>query len=189
MSFFTSNREKRLWVWTLAVVIAIYSTLGLASKLAKTFEDSQWIGVGLFMFCCLLVLATIAVQGLKRTPSGMEIAVVLGIVAAYTLVFIRMSIPTERSHLIEYGVVAIFIYEALLERAKQGRNVPVPAILAIIATALIGVVDECIQGVIPSRVFDLRDILFNFLAGLMAVAASTALRWARGAPPNDVIEK
>ena len=25
---FSSDRERRLWVWTLAVVVAIYSTLG-----------------------------------------------------------------------------------------------------------------------------------------------------------------
>ena len=40
--------------------------------------------------------------------------------------------------------------------------------------------DELIQGVLPDRVFDPWDILFNILAGLMAVLAIVALRWARG---------
>ncbi len=43
-----------------------------------------------------------------------------------------------------------------------------------------GVLDELIQGVLPGRVFDPRDILFNVLAGLLAVVAIFALRWARG---------
>ena len=177
MSLFTSDRERRLWLWTLAVVVAIYASLGLARTLAGALGDSA-LG-GLFILGCLLVLATIVTQGLKTRPTGAEIGVALGVVAAYLLVFVRMTIPTERSHLIEYGVVALFIYEALKERAGQGGRVPVPAVLAVVITALVGVLDECIQGLLPSRVFDPRDMLFNVLAAVMAVVASAALGWAR----------
>ena len=178
MSLFTSNRERRLWLWTLAVVVAIYSTLGLARTLAVALGASG-LGVGLFVLACILVLATVVTQGLKTRPGGAEIGIVLGVAAAYLLVFVRMAIPTERSHLIEYGVLALFIYEALMERASQGRRVPVPALLAVVATSLVGVLDECIQAFLPSRVFDPLDMLFNFLAAVMAVVASVALGWAR----------
>ena len=49
------------------------------------------------------------------------------------------------------------------------------------ATGLVGsgVLDECLQGLLPSRVFDSRDILFNVVAAVMAVVASVALGWAR----------
>ena len=39
MSLFTSDRERRLWLWTLAVVVAIYSTLGLAGTLAGALRE------------------------------------------------------------------------------------------------------------------------------------------------------
>lgn len=135
--YFTSKRERRLWLWTLAVVVAIYSTLGLARTLAAALGDTG-LGTGLFVVCCLMVLATVVTQGLKTRPGSAEIAVALGVAAAYLLVFVRMAIKTERSHMIEYGVVAIFIYEALTERASQGRRVPVPALLAIVAASLVG---------------------------------------------------
>ncbi len=175
---FTSDRERRLWAWTLAVVAAIYSTLGLARTLAAALGDSS-LGAALFMLCCLLVLAAVVTQGLRTRPGGAEIGVALGVAAAYILVFVRMSIPTERSHLIEYGVVALFIHEALTERASRGRRVPAPALLAVLAAGLVGVLDEYIQLLLPSRVFDPVDMLFNVLAAMMAVAASSALRWAR----------
>jgi VanZ family protein len=54
-----------------------------------------------------------------------------------------------------------------------------PPLLAVVATAALGLLDECIQAFLPSRVFDPLDILFNVLAGTMAVGASMALAWAR----------
>lgn len=184
MSLFTSRRERRLWAWTLAVVAAIFATLGLARTLSDDL-GGLGLGVSLFLVCCLLVVATAVAQGLRVRPGGVEIAVALGVLAAYLLVFVRMSITTERSHIIEYGVVALFIHEALTERAAQGRRVPVPALLAVLATGLVGVLDECIQLYLPRRTFDPVDMLFNVLAAVMAITASTALRWARGKRPGQ----
>lgn len=177
-SLFSSDRERRLWVWTAVVVAAIYSTLGLARTLVD-YLGNDFFSVWLFLAGCLLVLLTVVTQGLRVRPGGAEIAVALGVAAAYLLIVVRMSVPTERSHLVEYGVVAVFIHEALLERASRGRRVPVPALMAIVAASLVGVIDEGIQRLIPSRVFDPVDILFNVLAATMAVTASVALRWAR----------
>jgi hypothetical protein len=182
MSFFTSDRERGLWLWTLAVVVAIYSTLGLATTLVgKLLERGVFDGT--FIVAFFLTGAAILTQGLKARPGGAEIGVALGVAAVYLMVFARMGIP-ERTHLFEYGVVAVFIFEALTERASQDRRVPQPALVAVLATALVGVLDECIQAFLPSRVFDLVDILFNVLAGTMAVGASVVLAWARRRRPG-----
>ena len=94
------------------------------------------------------------------------------------MVFAGLGIPA-RSHLFEYGVVAVFIYEALAERRKHGRRVPAPAALAVLATFLFGAVDEGLQALLPGRVFAWSDLLFNGLAALMATVACGALGWVR----------
>ena len=181
MTLFSSRRERRLWLWVLAVMAAIYATLGLAQTLAETLRERGLldISIGLFLLSMFLVGATVLTQGLKVRPGGAEVAVAIGAATAYLLVFTRMTVPTERSHLIEYGIVGVLIYEALTERKSQGRRVPLPPLLAVLATATLGVLDECIQAILPNRVFDPVDILFNLLAGTMAVGASVALAWAR----------
>ena len=137
MSFFTSARERRLWLWALAVVVAIYSSLGLARTLAETLRDRGLLEAS-FVLGLLLVGATIVTQGLKTRPGGAEIGVALGVAAVYLMVFARMAIPEERTHLLEYSVVAVFILEALRERVSQSRRVPAPALLALLATTLVG---------------------------------------------------
>ena len=178
MSIFTSRRERRLWTWTLIVVGVLYSTLGVTPKVAASLLSKN-LNAALFVVGMMLVGATIISRGLKIRLSGANLGIVLGVAAAYVLVFVRFTSTEERSHLIEYGVIAAFIHEALEERARQGRPVPFYPLIAILATALIGVVDEFIQHFIPNRVFDPQDIFFNTMAGAIAVAAIAALAWAQ----------
>ena len=178
MSIFSSSRERRLWIWTLIVVVVLYSTLGVTPKVAASLL-SRNLNAALFVVGMMLVAATIVSRGLKIRLSGANLGIVLGVAAAYILVFVRFTTTEERSHLIEYGVVAAFIHEALEERARQGRPVPFYPVLAVLATALIGVVDELMQGFIPNRVFDPQDIFFNTMAAALAVTAITALAWAQ----------
>jgi hypothetical protein len=141
-SLFSSERERRLWFWTLAVVAAIYSTLGLAATLEGKLPHGLFAQT--FFIGFLMIGAAILTQGLRARPGGTEIGVALGVAAAYLMTFARLG-GAERSHLFEYGVLALFVHEALAERAIQGRRVPVPALLAIVVSTLIGVLDESIQ--------------------------------------------
>ncbi|NJB84371.1 membrane associated rhomboid family serine protease [Lewinella marina] len=174
----TSRRERRLWLWTLAAVAAIFATLGLAGALADAVRGTP-LNVFLFLTGCLLVSVTVVTQGLRSWPGPADAALIIGIATAYFMILVRMTSPVERSHLIEYGVVAVFILEALRERKRQGVHVPVPALLAILLTTAIGVVDELLQLLIPARVFDPVDMVFNAWAAIMAVGVSLLLSWWR----------
>lgn len=172
---FASARERRLWLLTALLVLAIYSTLGLASTLAAWLYG-QGLMTGAFVAAMLLVALTIVMLALGVRPRGIELGAWLGVAVVYFLVLLRLAIP-ERSHLMEYGVVAVFILEALHEGRAHGRRVQLPALVAIIATAVIGAIDELLQLAIPSRVFDWLDMLFNLVAAAMAVTAAVFLRW------------
>lgn len=179
MQTFSSPRERRLWQWALIALMGIYLTLPFVSPLASLLVDQGLVGA-VFAACMFLVAVTIGALAIKARPGGLEIGVGIGLAAVYGFVFVRLTLA-ERSHLIEYGVVAALVYEALSERASQGRRVASPAVLAMVATSAAGLVDELMQLAVPSRRFDGMDILFNTLASVMAVLAMVALRWARRA--------
>ncbi len=179
MFAFTSARERRFWFWALAVTVAIYSTLGLAGALAEVLRERDLLGVA-FGVGFLLVVAAIVLSALKTRPGRREVWIALGVAAVYGMVVVRMGIgPAERTHLFEYGLLAVLIHQALSERAKHGRGFGSPAVLAITATALLGWLDEGIQALLPNRVYDLRDVGINALAGLMAIVASLVLARAQ----------
>ncbi|WP_136658572.1 VanZ family protein [Nitratireductor sp. XY-223] len=179
MPVFHSKRERRYWLYALAVVAAIYATLGVSPKIAGFLREHGLLEPA-FAMGMILVVASIVTNGMKARPGGAEITVILGIAAVYMLLFVRLEASLEeRTHLIEYGVVGVFVYEALSERARNGHSMMTPAVPAIAVTAAIGVLDECIQAILPNRVFDPQDILFNVLAGTMAVVACTVLAWVR----------
>ena len=178
MALFVTVRERRLWLWALAMASSIYSTLGLTGTLAQRTAEGDPLDVFLFFFVMGLLAMTVLAYGLKIRPRGAEIGVLLGIVVVFFMMFARMTLA-ERTHLIEYGVLAIFVREALGEGRSGGRRIPSPGLLAILVTTVVGTIDEYLQVYMPSRVFDPIDILFNFLAAAMTVTALAILTWMR----------
>ena len=177
-AWFSSARERRLWIWALVVLIGIYASLGFAPAVAGFLRDRGLLE-GTFIFALLLATIAVIALGLSTKARPIEIAVAIGIASVYLMVLTRVALPEERTHLFEYGVLGALIYLALLERRSQGRRVPVPALLAMGLTAALGLLDESIQYLIPSRFYDIQDVGFNALAGFMAVLAVAALSWAR----------
>jgi len=179
MAIITSNRERQLWIWTLVIVVAIYSTLGLQGKMAALLRDLDLL-VSIYIFLLIIMVLAIISSGLKRRIGRFEIWVILGIMAVYGMLMVRLFLsPEERTHLFEYGLVGVLIYQALLERKRNVHGHWSPAVIAILMAGLLGWLDEGIQAILPNRVYDIRDVGFNALAGLMAILASLILAWAK----------
>ncbi len=186
---FTSPRERRLWLWSLAVVAAIYSTLGLAGTLVGVLREWSLLPAAMMLVMVLTFMAIVGSGlgsglggGLRRPPAALEVWVALGVVVVYGMAVLRMGgSPEERTHLFEYGIVALLIHAALAERVRNGRRVRAPAALAVVVAALLGWVDEGIQALLPNRVYDNFDVFSNAVAAVIAIAGSQAVARAAAA--------
>ena len=76
----------------------------------------------------------------------------------------------------EYGLLAILICEALMERLLNGLNVKFPIFTAIMISGTVGLLDEFIQKFISYRVFDIVDIGFNYMASAFGVLLSLGVQ-------------
>ena len=179
MFIFKSNKERYFWTLVAMTQIAIWASLGFAGKLVQKFEGTHILTVAFVVG--FLVMITVIVSGVfSRKPTGKEIWVLTGITTVYAMIVVRMGVPMlERTHLFEYGLVAVLVFHAFLERYSNKPNMIKVALFSIILTGLLGWIDEEIQRILPNRVYDIRDILFNILAGVMTVTACSLLTWKR----------
>ena len=178
-AFFVTRRERFLWSWVAVIVLGIFTSLFVAGPIADFLHTTDSFAAAIFLLCMFLIAVTIFVEGIDVRPSGWELGIILGIIAVYTMVIFRVAAMSERSHLIEFGVLGAVSYAAFRERYSEEHTILLPALLAIILTSLIGVVDEELQRYLPGRVFDPNDILFNTLAALMSVGSCSVLTLVR----------
>lgn len=171
----TNIKEKYLWLAVIVVYLTILSTLFMGRPFANQLRD-QNVQAVFFLLGMFLVGAAVLLHGLIRKPSGIEYAVLIGIIGVYVMLFFRLGAP-ERSHLIEYSVLAILLHKAIRRRPKLEGTVWKPALLAWLAGVLLGTLDEGIQYFLPERVFDTVDIVFNGMAITMAIIATMILNW------------
>lgn len=171
--------EARLWVALAVLQLAIWSTLGPAERLA-TAEDGR-------LLLLLPTVATIAIisviwTGCRRygLPNLLELLAAAGLASALGMVLVRSGLPPhERTHLFEYGIVALVAYSALLVRRHSGRRTFHPWPAAFVLASSLGVIDELLQNFVPNRVFDPIDILFNTLSVVLALTSVAVMHGVR----------
>jgi len=172
--WFTSERERRLWLLVAAAVALIYGTLAVAPTVAAFLRSRALLG-GAFIAGVILIGLAILLLGAGTRPRPIQVGIVLGLVAVLMLAPIRIALPEERTHLIEYGVIALIVYEALTERIRNGRTVRARFLIALSITGAFGIGDELIQWVLPNRVFDPEDIVVNLAAAAIALTGRVAV--------------
>lgn len=185
---FTSQRERRLWSAAGLCVALIYSTLYIARPVADVLRDRNLLRLA-------VTLVFVAVTGwiawyLAVTRPGKRVWVTAGLIGAFYfgLLSVVPMLPEECLHFLEYGVVAILIYLALSERrirtAESSEKTPTglaslsPFLLAVVATGVLGWIDEGIQAFVPNRYYDLRDVAFNATAGVLSLLSLKLIAWA-----------
>jgi len=173
---FTSKRERKLWIWAFVVFMAIYATLFFGGQLIDFMVERRLIEQSTFYLFIILILSFVF-SGLKSSGKRLEYWIYAGVIAVYGMALLRLDLTTaERSHMFEYGLLAILIYEALVERRRNGVIIKFPVLVAAMAAGTIGLLDECIQYFISYRVFDIVDIGFNYLASAFGVILSFGVR-------------
>ncbi len=176
--------EIRSWLWAGLWTILILITIPLARAIANRVEDSVgtavflWLTAGAIAVALLLALRALARRRLARD------AYVWLMVFGGALLLMAWNLrgnPVEAFHLVQYGVLSVLVYRALLHRCSDYGIYPLSALL----TGSVGILDEWIQWLIPERYWGLRDVIINFTAAVLAqgvLAAGLRPKLIRGWP-------
>ncbi len=160
------------WLYVLLCTAAIYSTIPLARSAQKFVYAT--LGREFFMYISLLaiifsfaILTYYLIVKLKiRNIAQYAWLLLCAALFIYFTIQLKQS-PEEAIHLLEYGLLAYFVFKALSIKTKDW-TVYINTILIVL---IFGSVDELIQWITPSRVGDFGDIKINALAGFISTLA------------------
>lgn len=128
-------------------------------------EIIGWILNGLLLVWGLVLLVLGARLG-RRTLVHITLPL-----AAILILASQLSIPEERFHFLEYGLLGIMVLKTA--RHETLSELMVMALFVV----LVGIGDELIQWALPNRVGDLRDVGMNTMAGVLGVWIGKSLFW------------
>ena len=146
---------KNLAVFTYVLIL---STLFIGNPLREILP-SQDLHAVLFLAGMLLVGLS-CLFNYNTLPSWRSRAVYFGLAALFLMFFLRLSLQ-ERSHLIEYCILTLFVFNAL--EIKTIPKIKRYFFTFFLCFAL-GAFDEILQHFLPDRVMDAEDVFFNTLA-------------------------
>ncbi len=171
-------KEPELLSWTYVGLgaLLIFCITPFAREI-QLFLENQF-GGELFLYIvwmAVLVGCSLATINLRRR--GLPASAYLWLIAVCagfgTYAYALRNIPVEAIHLVQYGLLGLLVYRAFVHRIRD-YSVYVAAALVV---GMIGIIDEWIQWIVPSRYWGLRDLQINLVAGgLTQLAIGAGLR-------------
>jgi VanZ family protein len=174
---------------TIFYVLFIFVTLPITPTLWNYFQGIfGYLPIYFIYFMYLLGITTILVY-IYFISQERDIIIYLKFIAIATIFGYYLKtiiIPTEKIHLIEYVLLSYFIAKAFCLGDK--RNQDIYYFHAFLLITFIGFLDEGIQYYLPNRVFDMKDVFINSLAGFLGLAYLRLIIYPHPKEPLKVIQ-
>jgi VanZ like family len=114
--------------------------------------------VGAVVLACAAALARIRDRRLLRYG-----AIAAALAAGIAYIWVNALPAIERFHFVEYGIVTMLFYRAVVPRESAAAAVSDVSIflVPVFAALIVGTADEWVQWFVPRRYGEVRDILLN----------------------------
>lgn len=152
-----------LWLFGSAPWIGYFSQWLRGHRLLFVFFLCLSIGFLLYIFAYFLL-------PLKITQWKAYVFVVFLILLALFLMRNILALE-ERIHFLEYALLGLFLFKAAKFSLKGSLLFGIPLMIAM----TVGWLEELWQGLLPTRIFDWRDIYYNSAGGILGIC----LAWIR----------
>ena len=156
----------RDWCVLIFYTLFIYISLPFMPRLWANFRRYAGGFTDYFAAFILGLIAILIISYLIATRKDIRSFIWLAIlIFVYGFALSRLELPVERVHFIEYGILSFMVFRALRHDIK-GINI---YLWSAIIVFCLGFIDEGIQYILPSRVYDTRDVVVNGIAGILGL--------------------
>jgi len=157
-----SEQNTRISFFTLFFALFIIASAAFMRQLTEYIK--YWTGEKgftflihlLFLFAVIVVLVFI-----RRARSFIRRFTIFLLLCVGLYFTSQIKIAVERVHILEYAILEWLVIRDLA-KTRRAREILKPSLFC----AIVGVIDEIFQAILPYRFFDFRDILFNCIGGI-----------------------
>ena len=152
------------WLYVAAASLIIFSTVPFARAIQSVVSEVLGTSFFLFFVAAAALFATIlAIRAMRRRaiPRSAYLWLVATVAAFGGYTYQLRNNPVEALHFVQFGLLSLLVYRALIHRVRDHGVY----FIAILVVAIIGIIDEWIQWITPSRYWDIRDVRINLYAG------------------------
>lgn len=159
------TQRRRAWLVVIIFVALIYSTLGIIRPVCEFLREQGilvatiniLLGISFFVFIGIILLLRLKKVIVKKQT----FFILMLVLVVYLFIVGLVRFPEEKVHFIEYSFLAFLIYRAL----RVDLSGFFLYFVGFLLVFLIGWCDEIIQYFLPNRVYDIRDVFMNGIAG------------------------
>jgi glycopeptide antibiotics resistance protein len=152
-------------------------------RLASNYSSRESVmgfvlGVEIFIALTIIVLS-VYLFIFRRSKFFTYLVSISAIITTASIVYLFLSNPYELTHLPEYAVLGMLLYRSLLQKGKS------PVLQALQYSVLVGLLDECFQGILPNRSFTWYDILLNAMGAGLGISIFWGFKKEQKRETND----
>jgi hypothetical protein len=168
--------RERHWVAFGAYVAVVFVTVPFARQVVLALRNTDTLGATVTAAYAVAVAGVVHyVLFNRRLADWIAFVVVAALLCVVTVLLLGLAIPEERVHFLQYGSMALLARSALARGTEGDARAARHLLLGIAITSTLGLLEECLQGLVPRRVFDWRDVAMNAGAAFTALSLDELL--------------
>ena len=168
------------WLAPLVLTLWLWGSVPFVRVISDWLRDHGLLRICISAAGLLLLLAFVCFVRRQAPPlSRRRWAMLMGLLGLTVLLMMTVvQRPEEHVHFLHIGLLTFLVWRALPQtRGALGW--------AVLASTLVGTVEEAMQLVVPRRVFDGRDIGMSAAAAVLAGVALWAIQGAASFSPTS----
>lgn len=154
------------WLIAVAYVLSIYATIGYVRTPLIFLREQGLLLFSLYATYGAVFVYLVAFLVIKKRLEWWRFPGILLVFFGYLYLSKSFSAPEEQIHFLQYGLVGVLFLKAL---KPTGKITLTAYLVAVGLASLAGWLDEILQGIHPSRVYDRRDIFLNLISAILGL--------------------
>lgn len=158
------------WAGIAAYLAIVYSTLQVAPAIWDKINgllDGKAVGIFYLIAGIAVIAVVFYLEEVRHKRSALNYLIFFVLAGLFFFLAVSAKFPAEKIHMAEYGLLSVLFYNAL--KIELDRYDPKLYIIASVLCVFSGLVDEVLQGILPNRVFDWKDVGLNAAGGIITL--------------------